>query len=358
MITASRKYKIFILWILLASVFTYGFHRTFFTNDVHHIGYPGYDGNRGWKSKIFAVMEDVYQTSMTYIDFKGDDCKGCLTKDYKIILNPRIICEHGHRGGKQQPRLLLLIFTTFGERPARDTVRKTWLSASLNNTGYVRYVFLLGKGQSDGQQEEIVSESQDYSDILQHDYVECVRNMTLKTISAFKWVTKYCPDVQHIMKVDTDIWLNIPKWEELTVGGKGGNNVRRAMVGHCRHKPAVVRFPLHRYFVSEEAYPKKRHPNYCRGPAYYLSRKLVTEVVNISYSQPYIAVEDAYVGHCLERLGYGVYNPPNLVLNDYSMMRDQVEADPCAILEDVYTIHKVSSKDLESVWERTRECLT
>lgn len=297
----------------------------------------------------------AFQTAMTFLDFRGDDCKGCLETDYRVILQPRNLCHQG----KEQPSLLLLVSTTFGERHVRDLVRKTWLASAMNNMGDIRYVFLIGKSQDDGLKDDLAPENQEYNDILQHDYTECVRNMTLKTISGFRWVTRHCPAIPHIMKVDTDIWLNVPKWQEFITERMGKTQVEQAMVGYCIEGGYVVRFPLHRYFVSHEAYSKMLYPPYCAGPAYYLPRKLVTDIARVSYKEEFIPIEDAFIGICLQRLGYGVRPIPGVLRfldHGYPRSIDQFLGDPCFIAREVYAIHNIGLADLALLWKKTENC--
>ena len=318
--------------------------------DIHQFRFPDYNGHLWWKRKIWGVVEDIFQTSMSLINFRGDDCAKCLVRDYQININPTSLCANGTR-----PEILLLIFSTFGNREARDAVRRTWASQANRNHGDIRYVFMFGSSSSQQDQSHLAEESEANGDILQHDFVESIRNMTIKTVTGLRWMTKHCPDVRYVIKCDTDVWLNIPKWRRLMNGPKRYLTEQSAF-GHCRLYPSVIRTWFHRYSVSLSTYNQTRWPMYCRGPAYGLSRQLVREVAAVSYKVRYLPVEDAYVGVCLQHLGYHIYNPEDLVMKDLSEVRNVIAEDPCSVNQRFYVIHKVPPSDLHKLWAMSRTC--
>ena len=74
-----------------------------------------------------------------------------------------------------------------------------------NNTGQARHAFLIGitSDEITTSQEEHVN----FSDVLQFSFQESYRNLTLKTLMGFKWVTECCSNANCIIKTDDDLML-------------------------------------------------------------------------------------------------------------------------------------------------------
>eukprot|EP00658_Telonema_sp_P-2_P040188 TRINITY_DN28748_c0_g1_i1.p3 TRINITY_DN28748_c0_g1~~TRINITY_DN28748_c0_g1_i1.p3 ORF type:complete len:121 (+),score=9.16 TRINITY_DN28748_c0_g1_i1:538-900(+) len=107
--------------------------------------------------------------------------------------------------------------------------------------------------------------------------------MTLKTISGLRWASKHCESAKYVMKVDTDIWLNLPHWRRLMFGADW-HRLQSVVFGHCRRQPTVIRLPLHKYAVSTKVVPALHHPSFCRGPSYAMSSTLAAQIANATPS--------------------------------------------------------------------------
>ena len=48
-----------------------------------------------------------------------------------------------------------------------------------------------------------------YGDIIQADFLDTYRNLSLKDLALLEWTILHCPDVPFIFKGDDDIFLNV-----------------------------------------------------------------------------------------------------------------------------------------------------
>jgi hypothetical protein len=55
----------------------------------------------------------------------------------------------------------------------------------------------------------VKQEDADFGDIIQFNFCESYRNLTLKTLMGFKWATEFCSNAHFIMKTDDDVYVNI-----------------------------------------------------------------------------------------------------------------------------------------------------
>ena len=300
-----------------------------------------------WSSMSCGHIITTINNIIAMFDFRGEECKNCLTVDFPILHNPKDICSM-----QSKLDVLLIVMTRTEERHRRHALRQTWLKdIKKKNTGYV---FIIGSSRNKTIQQQLISESSVYKDILLSDFIDDYRNLTIKTIVGLKWAVSNCPQIQYILKTDSDILLNLNKWRSLMFGPEK-SKLENVMFGHCDSMRHVIREPFSKFTVSRKTYSRAMYPSYCHGPSYGLSRRLAQEIVNVSYEQPFIPMEDAYIGICLESIGRTVYNPPDLNISTLSELRSTINKDPCSIIY-LYVIHKVNAKELQQLWKKFLDC--
>ena len=54
-------------------------------------------------------------------------------------------------------------------------------------------------------------EAAKYKDILQLNFTDTYRNLTLKTLTSFKWIHSKCSHVPFYLKIDDDIFVDLEK---------------------------------------------------------------------------------------------------------------------------------------------------
>lgn len=135
----------------------------------------------------------------------------------------------------------------------------------------MRTVFLVGNPSNQNQTEKLQNESKIFNDIVQEDFMDTYANLTLKTVMAFKWSAKYCPQAKFLLKIDDDILVNsyylknylhaVKQKENSTSDGTLKNTFM------ClRHvNTTVIRNTTHKYYVSKEDYKEDVYKPYCSG---------------------------------------------------------------------------------------------
>lgn len=214
------------------------------------------------------------------------------------------------------PFLVLLVATEARQVEARNAIRQTWGNESaVPAVGLIR-LFLLGKTEGELgalQQRTLEAESQRYHDILQQDFLDSYRNLTVKTLMGMNWVALHCPRASYVMKTDSDMFVNTeylvskllrpeikPKKNYFT-----GNNMRG--FGPNRNKNS-------KWYMPPEMYPDDKYPTFCSGTGYVFSGDLAAKIYGVSLSVRHLHLEDVYVGICLFKLGIEPTPPANAFL--------------------------------------------
>ncbi|XP_050389556.1 beta-1,3-galactosyltransferase 1-like [Patella vulgata] len=123
---------------------------------------------------------------------------------YKYLINEEEICKPFP--GKIF--LLIAIPSRTSEFEERQAVRQTWGSLAVSNKE-IRLVFMLGY-RPEIHSHDLKTESEKYHDIIQEDFYDSYRNLSIKSEAILRFANTFCSGVKYVLKVDVDIFMNLP----------------------------------------------------------------------------------------------------------------------------------------------------
>ncbi|KAM9367037.1 beta-1,3-galactosyltransferase 2-like [Symphorus nematophorus] len=224
--------------------------------------------------------------------------------EYHFIINEPKKCE------QQKPFLVLVVPVAPHNRAHRDIVRSTWGGESLILDKVVKLFFLLGLHTGEGTeqlQEQLQQESKEHQDLIQSDFLDCYKNLTIKTMVMLEWLDSYCSNATYAMKIDSDMFLNLPNLINMLLNAPKTNY----MTGLVARGAAVLRDPNSKWFLPVEVYPHSQYPRYALGLGYVLSLDLPKKLVEASRHVTALYIEDVYLGLCMQHLGIPPTDPPD-----------------------------------------------
>ena len=217
--------------------------------------------------------------------------------------------------------LLMLIISAPFHLNERQVVRQTWLSYLVNNSRslgpsnvrafkdptdaandlVIHYWFVCGHYYDDESDIEgaVKNESNVYGDILRLEYTESYILLVHKTLSSLRFASKM--DVRFVLKIDDDVYLHFPRmiWWLRTA-----SLPEKLYGGYLLTKAKPIRKPLHKWHVSKQHYNKTYFPPYCNGPFYFMSRAVVLEVLEASFTEgSSFPLEDVFIGILAQKVG-------------------------------------------------------
>ncbi|XP_064615332.1 beta-1,3-galactosyltransferase 5-like [Liolophura sinensis] len=215
-----------------------------------------------------------------------------------------IIPEVGLCSGTTGPFLLVIIESDIQKVEERRAIRNTWGSSGVTKVWAngaplkeeVRILFIFGVTNDPDGYDIPAQESRKYGDVVQADFLDTYRNLTLKTTAAMKWASIYCSSAKFILKADDDVFIHIPNWiEDL-------NTIRidRFFLGHFMCENTVFRYG--RWSVSKSSYPYEVYPVHDSGPFYAFRGNMTKDLFNLAEHMPYIPVEDAFFSGILAQI--------------------------------------------------------
>ncbi|XP_043927509.1 beta-1,3-galactosyltransferase 5-like isoform X2 [Protopterus annectens] len=254
-----------------------------------------------------------------------------------FLLVPEINCK------VDTPFLVILVTSTYDQLDARMAIRETWGKERLIQYRKVVTFFLLGTTTNNTHQTLLAKENKQYGDLIQKNFLDTYRNLTLKTLMGIEWAHQFCSSSSFVMKTDTDMFVNIFYLVELLLKRKSKTSL---FTGFIKLHEKPLRGASSKWYISEAEYPDKLFPPFCSGTGYVFSTDLAHKIYNVSLSVPKISLEDVYIGLCLSEL--------NIIPEPLSTKRiffsEKVTFSVCGF-RNIVTSHRIKPYELLLYWK-------
>ncbi|XP_035825902.1 beta-1,3-galactosyltransferase 5 [Aplysia californica] len=170
-----------------------------------------------------------------------------------------------------------------------------WNSSGTHSSHMTSDLLNLGIKRRDraGVIAKIKEESKQYGDIVQGNFTEAYRNLTIKNIMVMNWVLSRCPKIQYILKVDTDVVVNLHNVVRF-IQHRSHNNTGLLLCSQMKAKPAI-RSTSSKWYVTENEYPFSYYPPWCLGFGILMSRDVVQQLYLASRDVRAFWIDDVYV---------------------------------------------------------------
>lgn len=140
-------------------------------------------------------------------DYGDDDVNNVTSFRYPIDISPCRI------NNKIKRSLFVGVVSAPGNFKRRRDIRRTWLRhlrQKMNGSvEVVGFGFVMGKSTDAGVQLRIEKESRTHCDVLQVEIIDNYYDLAVKGVAFFNWLNQNCQNVNHILKVDDDVYVNI-----------------------------------------------------------------------------------------------------------------------------------------------------
>ncbi|KAI4902872.1 hypothetical protein NFI96_000376, partial [Prochilodus magdalenae] len=219
--------------------------------------------------------------------------------DYNYILNEPERCQ------KENPFLVLMVPVAPGNREARDAVRSTWGSEKMVMNKVVSLFFMLGQPSSETGEEQtqkLLQEREEYHDIVQSDFLDSYKNLTIKTMVIMEWLTSHCQNASYAMKIDSDMFLNVDTLVNMLLKAPSQDYLTGLIGMHS----GVIRDPGSKWYFPKDVFPDDFYPPYALGLGYVFSMDLPEKLVEGAKYVKAVYIEDVYIGLIMKYLGIPV----------------------------------------------------
>lgn len=273
-----------------------------------------------------------------------------VTTNLTYPLNYPYLIEENQKCARGPPFLLLLIPSIPRENLTRDVLRRTWANETLVDGVNISRLFLLGRPSSQEIQKTVLLESFQFHDIIQQDFIDSYNNLTLKTLMGIEWVSRVCPNVSYVMKIDSDMFLNPWFLIEKVLQPSSPAKVN-FYTGLVVLSALPQRDKSSKWYMPLSLYSKKFYPPYCSGPGYIFSGDLVGRIYEIARGSHIFPFEDVFIGMCLERIGIPISKPAG----DW-FLGEKIKYDRCRFTK-IVTVHHFMPQELLELWSNFTNAL-
>ena len=205
---------------------------------------------------------------------------------YKFVINP------GYKMCSAKRNLTLIAFVpiSVSNFKSRLAIRHTWANNNLFNG--LRVVFLTGLSKEAKVNRNLAIESEIYGDIVQADFQDTYKNLTIKTVMGFKWIAEFCNNTKFVLKVDDDVVVNthfLLKYLNTIWKSRPQNTFLCKVL-----QKNVIRNPKSKFFVSKQVYKDDVYPTYCLGACYLFTADLTPKLATTSDKTRFFGFEDLF----------------------------------------------------------------
>uniref|UniRef100_A0A8C9WXS6 Hexosyltransferase n=1 Tax=Sander lucioperca TaxID=283035 RepID=A0A8C9WXS6_SANLU len=266
-------------------------------------------------------------------------------RDYKFIMNDTPACKN------TTPFLVLMVPVAPSDVTARDTIRKTWGNEKLVLGQPIETLFILGRpggADAEQQQEKLKQENLQHHDLIQSNFQDSYRNLTIKTMVMLEWLAVHCAEASYAIKIDSDMLLHVPNLVKLLLDHRTAK--QNYMTGLVWWNSPVLRNPFNKFYMPTNVIAEPEYPPYPLGMAYVMSLDLPAKILVAAPHIKPIFIEDAYLGMCLKHLGLSPTDPPE---NTMFIVKPLHPLSSCS-LSKVIAVTTTSISQMTCYWERSR----
>ena len=206
---------------------------------------------------------------------------------FRTLVNVRSVCD-------DKPDIVGYVHTRADESERRDLIRQTYGSVKQYDGLRIDVFFVLGTVDSDQVQKQIVQESQQHNDIVQLDFHDAYRNLTIKHLNGMKWLVDSCPQVEMIFKVDDDVFVNMYRLVEFYRHRQKGDGFHELLYCDTAPGEAPIRTPS-KWRVTEYEYSNSTYPTFCRGNSEIFSRDAIERIYDAARTTDFFWLDDVFV---------------------------------------------------------------
>ncbi len=183
-----------------------------------------------------------------------------------------------------QKTVVIVILSARNHFENRNLVRQTYGSIkTVNNIRILAVVFMFGNSDAIGvpptDNDKLQSEMDRFGDIVLGDFVDCYKNLTLKMIMTYEWISYHCREAQFVVKTDDDILINIfhltKEMDSWSVADTTSSNI------WCQIQlnESVVADVTNKFYASPIDFPSGKFPDHCGGLGYVTTIDVVDRII-------------------------------------------------------------------------------
>ncbi|XP_022084835.1 beta-1,3-galactosyltransferase 1-like [Acanthaster planci] len=222
---------------------------------------------------------------------------------YDFTITNSDACRVGRSNSSADVFLVLLVKCATDESLDRMQIRRTWGGVRQLRGRHVVTMFLVGQPATILEQDKLQMEDAIHHDLIQENFLDTYRNLTVKNMMGWRWIATHCPDAGYVASIDADMHLNLHNLIEHLENSSSTNLAQ----GHLKPTDKPMRNPEDKvnikWYTPPEMYPEATYPPFLNGACYVMSNDVARRIFEASLHVRFLPWDDVFVGIVLKRLG-------------------------------------------------------
>ena len=228
----------------------------------------------------------------------------------------------------------------------RTAIRETWGIVGRQSEKRTKVLFLLGLpdhgrvGMSNKNiQKEIEKEYYRYGDIIEVNFQDSYRNLSLKSVAMLKWMDTYCKIAKFLLKTDDDVFINT----NALLNDLHNSVHSRFTMGNIIAAAQPIRDRTSKWYTPSPIYSEQMYPKYISGTAYIISGDLLPDLFKVALQSDLFLWEDIFItGICAKKLD------AKHIFNAKFGFKKRI-SDPC-LFRMLITGHRMTPEEQRNLW--------
>ncbi|KHN84944.1 Beta-1,3-galactosyltransferase 1 [Toxocara canis] len=256
--------------------------------------------------------------------WKLDDCGRPREKHNAMVIernafNWTIVNKHFCTKRYPNLKMLIVVLSAVENFETRKIYREMYGDHFYKERGVVT-LFVVGRSLNNSINEKILEENYAHHDIIQQNFLDAYKNLTLKGLAWLQFVVDYCSNVQYVMKTDDDVVFNLyglVDYLRIHFSNSSRIDDENRFICGMMHNLTAPRDPS-KWCVTRDEYKFDEFPPYCMGLQYIITPRIAAKLLEASVGEKFIWIEDYFF---TGQIGQKI----NAKYHDISALRGQKE---------------------------------
>lgn len=192
----------------------------------------------------------------------------------------------------------------------REAIRDTW--GDKKKISFANVIFVIGKSHDKSFNKKIMDENEKFGDLLIIDLLDTFKNLSFKSILAWKWMSENCQDTKVYIKASPYILVN---FESIRKSLKINMFQNKSIFCRVVFGEKVDRIKSSLYYTSYRDYPRDFYPKYCQNQGTIISKDLLAKFYEKSKENKNVRLDDINMGIIADSLKASYQNSDGKHLN-------------------------------------------
>ncbi|RNA18853.1 beta-1-3-galactosyltransferase 1-like [Brachionus plicatilis] len=256
----------------------------------------------------------------------------------KILSTPKNICPNQ----ATEIDIVCYVIVKNDDFHSREAIRNTW--ANRKKFPFVNTFFVVGISRNESLDKLVVNENEKFGDLLISDFVDSYRNLSYKSITAWKWMSESCQKAKLYVKANAGLLVN---FNSIRASLKQNSFQSNSFFCQVMAEQRVDREKSSLYYTPYSEYSNNFYPKYCKNQGTIISNDLVSKLYQGSNKNKNFWLDDINTGIIASHLkiSYQFSNGRHIVFKLFEKSKRSFDK-----FFFVYGLE--GSKDLYELWKR------